>query len=165
MRHMLVVDDEPEICAVMRCGLEEAGNWRTTAALSLDEASAILSGDRPDAAIVDAVLRDGSGLALASPVAGLGIPVLIMTGHPDTQQLLQAVSCPYRAKPFRLNDLLSRMQALLDDTARQVHRLQALKEELAAKEAALADGIAVSRNMVQASREDRARREGQQSPG
>lgn len=113
MRHVLVVD-QPAICAVVQMGLETDGSCRVTSAWTTHEALSVMMGDRPDAAILDAVTPRGLGLALAGQAVDLGIPVLILTGEPDTQARLSMASCPYLAKPFHLHALIARTHALLD---------------------------------------------------
>jgi len=102
MQHVLVVvDDEPAICELMQTALEANGSCRVTPAFSAVEAVAILQRDRPDAAIIDAVLPQVSGLRLAIQALDLGVPVLIATGELATQAKLEAVGCPYLSNPFQ----------------------------------------------------------------
>jgi DNA-binding response OmpR family regulator len=162
MRHLLVVDDDPDVCSILQFGLEHTGEWRTSGATTVDQAWAVLNSDRPDAAIVDALLRGGSGLRLASYAVDVGVPVLIMTGDPATQQELDGLKCPYLAKPFHLDELRCRSRALLDDTAQHLRRMAELMQRLAKNRAALMEAIEASRECVarlQAEREARAERE------
>ena len=96
MRHVLVVDDDIAVSEVMRMGLEADGTCRVTCAASAKEALAVALGDRPDAAIVDAIMPGVHGLALARTLIGIGIPVMIISGAPELQRRLAAAgaSCP-----------------------------------------------------------------------
>jgi DNA-binding response OmpR family regulator len=158
LRHLLLVEDDPDVRSVLKLGLESDGECRASTAANIDEAQVVLCRDRPDAAIVDALLCGGSGLTLATHVLELGIPVLVMTGDPATQQQLTALECPFLAKPFHLHELRSRALALFDDTARNLRRMSALKDSLTKRQAALAQALSASRETLQMSRENRAER-------
>jgi DNA-binding response OmpR family regulator len=76
---------------------------------------ALLARDRPDAAIVEAVMPDVSGTTIAGQVLAGGIPVLMMTGEPATHTLFGAYGIPFLAKPFHIGDLKSAWRRLLSD--------------------------------------------------
>jgi len=137
MRHVLVVDDEPAICELMQLALEADGSCRVTRASSADEAVVTLQRDRPDAAIIDAVLPQVSGLQLASQVLDLGVPVLIVTGEPATRAKLEAIGCPYLSKPFPINVLVAETTTLLGDAVERRAELALLLPRLVAKTAPL----------------------------
>ncbi len=137
MRHVLVVDDEPSICELMQLALEADGSCRVTRASSAGEAVAMLQRDRPDAAIIDAVLPQVSGLQLASQVLDLGVPVLIVTGEPATRAKLEAIGCPYLSKPFPINVLVAETNTLLGDAVERRAELALLLPRLVAKTAPL----------------------------
>jgi DNA-binding response OmpR family regulator len=138
MRHLLVVDDAPDICETLRVGLEDNGAWRVSTAGSADAALALVLQDLPDAAVIDAVLPQIPGLVLARAVLDAGVPVLVMSGEPGHQILLTDARCPFLAKPFTISRLAAEMKALLDATqermaelGRGLDRLLATREELA----------------------------------
>ena len=115
MRHVLVVDNEPAICELVQLALEADGSCRVSSASNVDDALALLQRDPPDAAIIDAILPQSSGLQLAGQVLDRGLPVLIVTGEPATRERLESIGCPYLAKPFPINVLVAETKALLDD--------------------------------------------------
>ncbi len=162
MHHLLVVDDEPAIREIVGLLLEEKAGCRVTPAASVDEAMTVLRRDRPDAAIIDAVLprpsvRQPSGLELASRAVDLGIPVLIISGEPDTQAELTRLGCPFLAKPFHLDQLLAETRALLEDgTARRQQLAQQLKL-LSARTAELRMAVARARESVARIRRTRSK--------
>ncbi len=137
MRHVLIVDDEPAICELVRTALEADGSCRVTSAGSAGDAMAVIENDRPDAAIVDAVLPQVSGLQLAGWAIDRGVPVLIVTGEPQTRDRLVDAGCPYLAKPFAIGKLLAEIQALLDEAAQRRADLALLLRQLGAKTAEL----------------------------
>ncbi|HKW54277.1 MAG TPA: response regulator [Stellaceae bacterium] len=142
MRHVLVVDNEPAICELVQLALEADGSCRVTCASSVDEAVAVLRQDRPDAAIIDAILPQSSGLQLASQILDLGVPVLIVTGEPATRERLESIGCPYLAKPFPINVLVAETNALLDEAVQRRAELAPLLPRLTARAAPLRIAIA-----------------------
>jgi DNA-binding response OmpR family regulator len=119
MRHILVVDDAPEICDLLRMALECDGSCRVTAASTSGDAVAAMMRHQPDAVIIDAVLPGPSGLQLASWSLARNIPVLIVTGEPATQRMLEQTGCPYLRKPFRIAALQAETRALWDDASKR----------------------------------------------
>jgi DNA-binding response OmpR family regulator len=115
MRHILVVDYDPGVSAVMQMGLEADGACRVTSALTAEDALRIIARDRPDAAIIAAFLPKLSGIDLASHALGRRIPVLLTCGHPETAVELERAGCRFLPKPFRIKTLLAETRALLDD--------------------------------------------------
>lgn len=118
MRHILVVDDVPEICDLLSMALESDGSCCVTAAATSGDAVAAMMRRQPDAVIIDAVLPGPSGLQLASWSLAHNIPVLIMTGEPVTQRVLEQTGCPYLRKPFRIAALQAATRALWDDASK-----------------------------------------------
>jgi DNA-binding response OmpR family regulator len=142
MRHVLVVDNEPAICELVQLALEADGSCRVTRASSVDDAVAVLRQDRPDAAIIDAILPQSSGLQLASQVLDRGVPVLIVTGEPATRERLESIGRPYLAKPFPINVLVAETNALLDEAAQRRAQLALLLPRLITRAAPLRIAIA-----------------------
>ncbi len=117
MRHILVVDDEAAICEILQMGLEHDGTCRVTCTATADEAMAVVQNDRPDAAVIDAVLQRESGLILARDVVALDVPVLVTSGEPGHQQRLRDADCYFLPKPFAISQLLVETRRLLDEAA------------------------------------------------
>ena len=159
MRHLRVVDDDFDVRPILKLGLEQEKDVRASAVSTVDEAWKVLNHDRPDAAVVDALLNGSSGLMLVCQIAELGIPVLVITGDPATQRLLEALECPFLAKPFRLDELRRKTRATLDDMTHNLHLLGTLKNRLAKSMAALGDTLAESREIRRISLANRAERD------
>lgn len=104
--HVLVVDNEVDICDMMRMALLATGSYRVTSVLRGSEALPVLDEDPPDLLIVDAVLPGMPGLELAAQALRRNTPVVIMTGHPEMMARLAESGCPHLSKPFRLDELL-----------------------------------------------------------
>jgi two-component system, OmpR family, response regulator len=82
---VLVVDDEPFVCDVLRDFLTTVGDEVATAA-SGAEALELLPAFRPDVIIVDMVMTGMSGTDVLDAVrrAGFTMPVILMSGHVTT---------------------------------------------------------------------------------
>jgi two-component system, OmpR family, response regulator MprA len=128
MWHVLVVDDHPDICDVVKMGLEIGSAFRVTCAANAADALATLHRDRPDVAIIDVVMAGIGGLGLAKRTLDLDIPVLLMTGAPLADEQLQTIDRPHILKPFRLRELVGQtLQLLADAKARQANLRAALE--------------------------------------
>jgi DNA-binding response OmpR family regulator len=112
MRHILVVDDEPALCRLLTDALSPG--FRVSCAGTAAEALRLLP-EGIALAIVDVVLPDASGLAVARAAMARGITVLMVSGHPERCAALEAAGMPCLTKPFRLAALEARIAALLID--------------------------------------------------
>jgi DNA-binding response OmpR family regulator len=122
MRRILVVDHDSLICKVIRMGLEADRSFRVTAVSDAQEAIAVIADDPPDAVIVDTVFPRDAGLGIVRRALDGGVPVLLITGHPDTQEMLAQAGCHFLRKPFRIETLRVEASVLLDDATH--HRTQ-----------------------------------------
>jgi two-component system, OmpR family, response regulator MprA len=159
MRHILVVDDDPDVCDVMKAVLEESGIYRATDVSNADEAVAVIARDRPDAAIIDAVLPRVSGVQLAGRVLGNGIPVLLVSGQPLVDKKLEEQGLRFLPKPFRVAQLLAETQALLAEAALRQEDLERQLRTLADNTSALMETRLIVRKAVETSRESRLERQ------
>ncbi len=106
-RRVLVVDDEPDIRAVIRLSLERVGGWQVLEATGAREAVALAAAERPDAVLLDVMMpiTDGPAtfaLLQANPQTW-GIPVLLLTARVervDRDAWLRAGVRGVLAKPF-----------------------------------------------------------------
>jgi DNA-binding response OmpR family regulator len=154
--HVLVVDDDTTVSEVMRMALESDGSWRVTCAASADAALPILVHDRPDAAIIDAVMPRVPGLALARAVIEFGVPVLIVSGDPALQHDLAKAGCPFLFKPFRISELVVQTRKLMDDATRRKIDLAASLDRMLKSREELAKVMVRSRQLLEQSRSKRA---------
>jgi two-component system OmpR family response regulator len=118
MPHVLVIDDQAQVREIVRLGLEQDGDYRVSEAGSKEEADAIFTGDKPDVAIIDVVLRGMSGVEIAKCAARQGVAVLLMTGKPISSDERASYGFPCVSKPFRLSDLLAQTREIVARTAR-----------------------------------------------
>jgi two-component system, OmpR family, KDP operon response regulator KdpE len=113
---VLVCDDEPQILRALRVLLRDGG-YDVDAAASAEEALDHAAVRPPDAAIIDLVLPDGSGIDVCRQLrewSEMPIIVLSAIGEEDQKVLaLEAGADDYLTKPFSPRELIARLRAVL----------------------------------------------------
>lgn len=160
--HVLVVEDEVKMAALIRRGLSEQGLAADVAA-SGEEALAMAGAFTYDAVVLDVMLPGIDGFETCRRLRGDGIwaPVLMLTARGAVEDRvggLDGGADDYLTKPFSFAELLARLRALirrgrserpsvlevgdlrLDPTTRQVWRGKA-EIALSAKEFALLEAF------------------------
>ena len=130
MAHILVVDDQTEICEVLKAGLETAPEFYVSCCNNGPDAIAILDEHEPDFAVVDVLIPGVPGIDVAHTAIERNIPVLFMTGNPDTARELLDAKVPCIVKPFRLGYLIEQVRSHLEtreDNLRQIGAFLAVR--------------------------------------
>jgi two-component system KDP operon response regulator KdpE len=119
-RHVLVVDDEPQIVRGLKVILRKAGYAVDTAATKQEALDAVAVRP-PDAVLLDLVLPDGSGVDVCSEVRRWSqLPILVLSAVGDEREKVRALDAgadDYITKPFGTEELLARLRAVLRRTA------------------------------------------------
>ena len=145
-RRVLVVDDEPAIRLLAQRALEHRGFAVDTAADGLEALEKARAG-RPDLVLLDAMLPKLHGFEVARQLradpATRALPIVIMTAVYRGWRFAQDARESYGAqdyieKPFRVDDLLRRIEAVLE--ARDTHTTPAAAALVASGRAAMAEG-------------------------
>jgi two-component system response regulator MprA len=115
---ILVVEDDQELRAVLRRGLEEEG-FTVSGAASGAEAMERVKADAPDALVIDVGLPDADGRDLCQALRARGIqsPVLFLTARDALADRLAGFGAggdDYLTKPFSLAELIARLRAVLN---------------------------------------------------
>jgi two-component system, OmpR family, response regulator len=115
---ILLVEDDRELRAVIKRGLEEEG-FSVRGATTGAEAMEQISADAPDALVIDVGLPDADGRDLCQAVRARGIqaPVLFLTARDALTDRLAGFSAggdDYLSKPFSLAELTARLRAVLN---------------------------------------------------
>jgi two-component system response regulator MprA len=117
VRHLLVVDDDRHITDLLRRTLAHAGYTVGVAASGTEALQAVV--DRPpDLIILDVMLpgMDGFEVCRRLREGGTTTPILMLTARdavPDRVAGLRGGADDYLAKPFAIDELLARVEALL----------------------------------------------------
>ncbi len=116
-RHILIVDDEPEILGYLRRGLTFEG-FRVSTAPDGETALTLAAHDPPDLVILDIMLPGMDGIAVCEDLRRHDpeLPILMLTARdrvPDRVAGLESGADDYLVKPFAFIELLARIRALL----------------------------------------------------
>lgn len=128
MAHILAVDDEPDVCALLERTLARDGHTvrSCTSGAQVDERLCRWA----DCILLDVMMPGEDGVALCRRIRGLtGAPILFLIARSEEADVLQALGAggdDHIAKPFRLAELRARVAAHLRRQQRggaAVHRL------------------------------------------
>jgi two-component system OmpR family response regulator len=125
--HLLVVDDDAELRALLREYLQRNG-YRVTVVPDGKSMWAALDGTKPDLIVLDLMLPGDDGLTLCSHLrARSRIPIIMLTARgEETDRIvgLEMGADDYLPKPFNPRELLARVKSVL-------RRARSLPENLA----------------------------------
>ncbi|HEX7970070.1 MAG TPA: response regulator [Stellaceae bacterium] len=114
---VLIVEDDPAVQHVFKTLLAAEGFECLVARDAPSTRSALAAGD-VDVAIMDVMLPGAeNGLALAQEAAERGCGVIVVTGHHDRYDAVEASGHKYLFKPFRVRALLD----VLDEVLRRAN--------------------------------------------
>lgn len=136
-RPILIIDDEPSICAGCRMTLVDRGYAADTCNTGKSGLEALLSG-RYQLVLLDMKLPDMDGMDILKKVndVGLDICVIVMTGYASVKNAVGAMklgSFDYIAKPFSDDELLNAV-ALAIENRRFKEAHQAVRRQPTARE-------------------------------
>lgn len=119
---LLVVDDEPNIRDLLASSLRFAG-YDVLSAGDGTEALRLATTEKPDLVILDVMLPDMDGFTVTRKLraAGIDMPILFLTAKDDMRDKvegLQAGGDDYVTKPFGLEEVVARINAILRRTKR-----------------------------------------------
>jgi two-component system OmpR family response regulator len=130
--HVLVVDDDAEIRALLREYLQKQ-DYRVTAVGDGKGMRAAMEASRPDVIVLDLMMPGEDGLTLCRDLrARSDVPIIMLTARGDeTDRIvgLEMGADDYLAKPFNPRELLARIKSVL-------RRARSLPENLKPHEAA-----------------------------
>jgi two-component system phosphate regulon response regulator PhoB len=119
MFRILVVDDEPDIAALVAFHLARE-SYRVRTAASGPEAIAALEAEVPDLVVLDLMLPGMSGLEVLREVRARDelaeVPVILLTARAEEAQRIEGLSLgadDYVGKPFSPRELVLRVGAVL----------------------------------------------------
>jgi DNA-binding response OmpR family regulator len=107
--NILIVEDEPLLLELLQDTL--SNEYRIGGVAIAEEARLALQSSQVDLVVLDRVLPDGNGDEIAALAETLGVSIIEMSGYP--QDWDQSARHPYLMKPFRVDELLSKVRSAL----------------------------------------------------
>lgn len=115
---ILIVDDEPNICASLKGVLEDEG-YQVSVAADGEEAINQASKIQPDIMLLDVVMPKVDGLEVLKSIKAIGSTtgVIVMSGHGTIEMAVEALklgALDFITKPISLDSLLIRIDQALE---------------------------------------------------
>lgn len=127
MNHILIVEDEPNIAALIESSLRRAG-YRCTTAHDGVTAADLIESNSFDLALLDIMLPGLDGYDLLGYLHPMGVPVIFLTAKAATADRVRGLRLgadDYIVKPFDVSELIARVEVVLRRTGRGGQTLQA----------------------------------------
>jgi two-component system OmpR family response regulator len=131
--HLLLVDDDRQLLAMLAQYLQVAG-YRVSTAANAPQARAVLAGARIDLIVLDLMLPGEDGLTLCREWRARSaphLPILMLTARAEeTDRIvgLEMGADDYLTKPFATRELLARIRAVLRRTRMLPPNLQQVQQ-------------------------------------
>jgi DNA-binding response OmpR family regulator len=114
-RHVLVVEDEPQLRTMLTDNLEFEG-YRVTAVASGEEALTVCDRHGFSLLLLDVMLPGISGFELCARLRGRGthVPIIVLTARAEERDRVHGLDLgadDYVSKPFSVRELLARVRA------------------------------------------------------
>ena len=114
---VLIVDDEPNIRDLLATSLRFAG-YEIQSAANGAQAVAAVTESEPDIILLDVMLPDMNGFSVTKKLrsAGFQAPILFLTARDDVEDKITGLTVggdDYLTKPFSLDEVVARIQAIL----------------------------------------------------
>jgi two-component system, OmpR family, alkaline phosphatase synthesis response regulator PhoP len=120
IRHILIIDDEPDIREATQVCLEISKGWSVTTAGSSQEGLAKAVSEQPDAVLLDVMMPDMDGLETFEQMrlnpATQHIPVILLTAKAqpdDRRRFTQLAITAVITKPYDPLTLADQIEAIL----------------------------------------------------
>ena len=120
---ILIVDDEPNIRELLSTSLRFAGFGVRAVGNGAQTISAVLE-EEPDLIILDVMLPDMNGFSVTKRLrtAGYTAPIIFLTAKDDTEDKVEGLNVggdDYVTKPFSLDEIIARINAVLRRTIQE----------------------------------------------
>jgi DNA-binding response OmpR family regulator len=124
-KKILIVDDDQQIVLLLASRLK-ANKYEIVVAYDAMQAVARAFSEKPDLILLDIKLPAGSGIGvmdnLRNSAATSVIPVIVITAYPSPeiqQKVIEMGAVDFISKPFKAEDVLSRIRKALDEVNRE----------------------------------------------
>jgi DNA-binding response OmpR family regulator len=115
MISVLIVEDEPAISSLIYMGFTRAG-YNCTAAGDGERAADLIEENEYDLVLLDIMLPKVNGYELMEYIAPMNVPVIFLTARDSTKDKVKGLRLgadDYIAKPFEMDELIARAEAVL----------------------------------------------------
>lgn len=116
---ILLVDDDPQLIRLVRANLDSVG-YKVTVALDAHSALKLFDLEIPDLIVLDIMLPDMDGYELCKRIREFSsVPIIMLTAKVedvDKVRGLKVGADDYLTKPFNMDELLARIEAVLRRT-------------------------------------------------
>ncbi len=116
---ILLVDDDPQLIRLVRANLDSVG-YKVTVALDAHSALKLFDLEIPDLIVLDIMLPDMDGYELCRRIREFSsVPIIMLTAKVedvDKVKGLKVGADDYLTKPFNMDELLARIEAVLRRT-------------------------------------------------
>ncbi len=118
MIHVLLAEDEIALAQIIKDSLESCGDFLITLAPNGNKALELYRQVKPDILVLDVMMPQLDGFSLAKMIRQMDrqTPILFLTARSSLDDLLQGFKIggnDYLKKPFDMQELIVRIQALL----------------------------------------------------
>jgi len=115
---ILVLDDDPDICIMIKMVLDYYG-YDAMDAENEENAKKIISSNHVDLVIMDMLLSGADGTDICRQLKHdketSSIPILMFSAHPTAKETcLAAGADDFISKPFEMNDMMERISFFLE---------------------------------------------------
>lgn len=130
---ILVVDDEEDICEILKYNLEKAG-YKVTTVLSAEDVLSIMQREQFDLLMLDIMLGGISGLKLAQLLREdykNNIPIIFISALDTEIDILKGFKLggdDYISKPFSVNEVIARVGAVVARYRKTLGKKESEKE-------------------------------------
>ena len=91
MKKIVLIDDDQDLCDLLKMQLEASGRFLVTTSSHSESAQALIKTERPDLAILDINMPEIHGVALAASLAHdeqtAAIPIIYLTGMASPEEI------------------------------------------------------------------------------
>lgn len=120
-QHLLIVDDEENLRSMLAAALRHHG-FTITSAADGREALRLVAEERPDLVVLDVMMPELDGFEVCRRLRADGdrTPVVFLTARDDTDDKVRGLTLggdDYLQKPFSLDELVARVEAVLRRTS------------------------------------------------
>jgi DNA-binding NtrC family response regulator len=153
VQDIVVVDRDRSTCKLIVDALGDSG-VAVQCAMTGRSGRRLLTGKHFDLAIIDIILPDASGLALAAIAANENTPVLLIIGHSNAIARLKQydlLDFPCLLKPLDPVRICSEAERVVAETRRNIQRIRDSMARWQANFAGLEDVMADSKRLIDVS--------------